>query len=185
MKQLIHFFFFIAFISLFASCSSSRQSVSYRKSKKETVKKRLPAKDYAGFQLRDEVIIHAIQHVGRNYKYGGKKPRTGFDCSGLVSYAFGKAGIKIKGASHQQAKSGMWKSRSELQPGDLIFFGKGKKISHVAIVIKNDRDRLEVIHSTSSRGVVIDDISDSKYWNNRYLFGRDIIGQTEDMASLR
>ena len=64
---------------------------------------------------------------------------------------------------------------SELQEGDLVFFGTNNKVSHVAIVANVDQNELKVIHSTSSRGVVIDDISSSNYWKKRYLFGRDVM----------
>ena len=168
-------FSFLIFIA--SSCSTPKRSITSRGYKKEVKRKRLPSRDLSEIQLRDEVIIHAIQHVGRNYRYGGKKPSTGFDCSGLISYVYGKAGLNANGASHHQAEMGIWKSRTSLEPGDLIFFGKGKKVSHVAIVVKNERNRLEVIHSTSSRGVVLDEISDSKYWNARFLFGKDLISE--------
>jgi cell wall-associated NlpC family hydrolase len=103
----------------------------------------------------------------------------------LVSYVFDKAGLDLNGASHHQAEVGKWKSRSDLEPGDLIFFGKNKKISHVAIVVKNENERLEVIHSTSSRGVVVDEISQSRYWNARYLFGKDVISNNPRVYTSR
>ena len=175
--------FFVAF--LVSSCSTPKRSISSRTYKKESSRKRMPSKDLSEIQLRDEVIIHAIQHVGRDYRYGGKSPSSGFDCSGLVSYVFKKAGFNLSGASHHQAQQGKWKSRSSLETGDLIFFGKGKKVSHVAIVVKSESDRLEVIHSTSSRGVVLDEISDSKYWNSRFLFGKDVISEDNRVYTSR
>ncbi|NNF33190.1 MAG: C40 family peptidase [Saprospiraceae bacterium] len=185
MNRLKQLFTLFLLLTIVASCSTPKRSITHRSNKKASTRKRIPKKDIADLRLRDEVLIHAIQHVGRNYKYGGKSPRSGFDCSGLVSFSFGKAGLDMSGASHHQAEIGKWKSRSDLEPGDLIFFGKNKKISHVAIVVSNENGRLEIIHSTSSRGVVVDEISQSRYWNSRYLFGKDVIGNNTNVYTSR
>jgi cell wall-associated NlpC family hydrolase len=84
-------------------------------------------------------------------------------------------GVALSGPSYNQAKQGRKKSMKELKQGDLVFFGSGRKVSHVAIVANVSRNKIEVIHSTSSRGVVVDDISNSKYWKKRYMFGRDVL----------
>jgi cell wall-associated NlpC family hydrolase len=185
MNKLILFLSFILFALFISSCSSSRHAVTHRRVKKTQTRKLPRENDKVYAQVRDEVIIHALKHVGKNYKYGGKNPASGFDCSGLISYAFSKAGINVKGASHQQSRMGSWKPMADLEIGDLVFFGKNKKVSHVALVIKNKDGKIEVIHSTSSSGVRIDEISDSPYWMRRYLFGRDVISETETYVSRR
>ena len=175
----------LLFILVFAgvtSCSTSKKSIVHRKSERKSARIKINPTETVIARVRDEVILEAIKHIGRDYRYGGKKPSTGFDCSGFVSYVLDKIGVNVRGASHQQARMGVWKSKSELEPGDLVFFGKGKKVSHVAIVIKNHRNTLEVIHSTSSSGVRIDNIHNSRYWNNRYLFSRDVIGEEQSFA---
>jgi len=186
MSRFLQFFLFIGLITFLVSCSSSKPTYTYRSSKKRskpkissTIKERPAAYDFA----RNEVIVAAIKHVGRKYEYGGKTPRSGFDCSGFVSYSFAEAGLNVKGASFHQAKLGEQKSRSSLEPGDLVFFGKGKKVNHVGIVLKNEGSILEVIHSTSSSGVRIDDINHSRYWNQRYLFARDVIGSNNSYVN--
>lgn len=117
----------------------------------------------------------AKKYIGKSYVYGGKKPSTGFDCSGFTSHVYKNNGVNVSGPSHLQAKQGRRKNMGELEEGDLVFFGNNKKVSHVAIVAAVDHHRIKVIHSTSSRGVVIDDISSSDYWQKRYLFGRDVL----------
>lgn len=185
MNRIIQFLLFTFFISFLASCSSSKPTYTHRAKKKRNkarishVYKERLASDHE----RNEVIVAAIRHIGRRYRYGGKTPKSGFDCSGFVSYSFSEAGLSAKGASFQQAKLGTKKSRSSLQPGDLVFFGKGKKVNHVGIVLKNEGSVLEVIHSTSSSGVRVDDINESRYWNQKYLFARDIIGQSNHYAA--
>ena len=183
MKFILRIFLFFCLLVLVSSCSSSRKSITHRKSERKAVRKRpIPeAKVYT--QVRDEIVLQAIKYIGRDYRYGGKSPSKGFDCSGLISYVYKKAGLNVQGASHQQAKLGKWKSRASLEPGDLVFFGKGKKVSHVAIVVRNKNDQLEVIHSTSSSGVRVDEISHSPYWNKRYLFSRDVISRDSSYAS--
>lgn len=165
------------------SCSSPRKysSRSSKKSKTERTrstvsnprtKKTTKSNSYS---QRSKIVSTAKKYIGKSYVYGGKKPSTGFDCSGFTSHVFKNNGINITGPSHFQAQKGKRKSIKELQKGDLVFFGKNNKVSHVAIVADTQRNKLKVIHSTSSRGVVIDDISTSDYWMKRYLFGRDVL----------
>lgn len=124
---------------------------------------------------RNKIVKTAKKYMGKPYVYGGKKPSSGFDCSGFTAHVYNENGVPVSGPSYQQAKQGKKKAMRELKEGDLVFFGSGRKVTHVAIVANADRNKLEVIHSTSSRGVVIDDISNSDYWQKRYLFGRDVI----------
>jgi len=121
------------------------------------------------------VVASAEKFIGLKYKWGGKKPSTGFDCSGFTSWVMQENGVNVQGASHHQSKLGKKISKSKVAPGDLIFFGKGKKVSHVAIVKANTGRSLEVIHATSGSGVTIDDINNSDYWNKRYLYARQVI----------
>ncbi|HMR88464.1 MAG TPA: C40 family peptidase [Saprospiraceae bacterium] len=134
-------------------------------------------KSESNLMTRDEIVLSAMKYTGRDYKPGGKTPETGFDCSGFTSYVFNLNGIPISGSSDQQAKLGKQKSKNNLLPGDLVFFGNEDRISHVAIVASNKPDELEIVHSTTSAGVKIDNISNSEYWNSRFLFGVDVISK--------
>lgn len=162
------------------SCSSpKRYTSSYKKKTKTERKSRTKApskKTYtSSTNKRSKIINTAKKYIGLPYVYGGKNPSAGFDCSGFTSHVFSENGIKVSGPSYKQAKQGQRKSMKQLKKGDLVFFGSRNKVSHVAIVANVDRNKIEVIHSTSSRGVVIDDISSSDYWQKRYLFGRDVL----------
>lgn len=167
-------------LSFLVSCSGPKRH--YKRSTSHVSKKRIsksktrskPAASSATL-VRSSVVSTAKKYLGIPYTYGGKKPQSGFDCSGFISYVFKQNGYPLEGASHTQAKKGRKKSRSLAKPGDLVFFGKNKKISHVAIVTRNTGKRMEVIHSTSSRGVVIDNINESDYWQSRYLFTTEVI----------
>ncbi|MBK9736080.1 MAG: C40 family peptidase [Saprospiraceae bacterium] len=127
--------------------------------------------------MRDEIVLTALKHTGRSYQSGGKTPETGFDCSGFTSYIFNQNGIPISGSSDQQAKLGSHKPKESLLPGDLVFFGNESRISHVGIVASNGDDELEIVHSTTSAGVKIDNITESEYWQSRFLFGVDVISK--------
>jgi cell wall-associated NlpC family hydrolase len=165
-----------------SSCSSSRK-YSHKTSKRSKIERtRSTAKvskkkstNGKSNSKRTRIVTSAKKYIGKSYTYGGKKPSTGFDCSGFTAHVFNNNGVNLSGPSHYQAKQGKRISMSDLQEGDLVFFGTNNKVSHVAIVADVNHNKLKVIHSTSSRGVVIDDISSSKYWKKRYLFGRDVM----------
>ncbi|MEE9439106.1 MAG: C40 family peptidase [Saprospiraceae bacterium] len=173
----------VIFVLVMSSCASNKSQSHYssRNSKKERVKK---SRNTANTQrkstkkissTRAEIVRTAKKYIGKPYKYGGKQPVTGFDCSGFTAYVYNENGLKLGGPSYLQAKKGEKKSKKDLEVGDLVFFGTSKKVTHVGIVASVDSPVLKIIHSTSSRGVVIDDISNSDYWQKRYLFGRDIL----------
>jgi cell wall-associated NlpC family hydrolase len=132
---------------------------------------------------RNLIINDALAFIGTRYLPGGRKPETGFDCSGFTSFVFTKNNIPLQGPSDKQATLGKQKAKDELAPGDLVFFGSKQRISHVAIVVRNGTETLEVVHATTSAGVKKDEVNLSKYWNQRFLFGMDIISGYLDTNS--
>jgi cell wall-associated NlpC family hydrolase len=82
-------------------------------------------------------LAEARQLQGISYVYGGDSPAEGFDCSGFTSYVFGQAGKQIPRTSSAQAAAATPISRSQLRPGDLIFFRPYGSVSHVAIYAGN------------------------------------------------
>jgi len=124
-------------------------------------------------KLRTEIIAYAKQHIGISYKYGGTTTK-GFDCSGFTSHVMSEFSIPLNRTSRDQAAQGKKISVKNAKPGDLIFFSKGGRIFHVSIVESNKNGQLKVIHSTSSRGVVIDNITNSTYWQPKIHSVRDI-----------
>ncbi|AMV09742.1 C40 family peptidase [Geobacillus sp. G4] len=111
------------------------------------------------------LIIEAKKLIGTPYRYGGTTPK-GFDCSGFVYYTHKKVGVTLPRTSREMYKKGTYVNKSQLQPGDLVFFDTSKQtkgVSHVAIYIGNN----QVIHAVS-RGVKIDSLN-SSYWKTKYI----------------
>lgn len=92
----------------------------------------------------------AKAQLGKPYKWGATGPNS-FDCSGLTYYAYKNGSkVSIPRTSREQSKFGKKVSKSELKPGDLVFFGKGSSVSHVGMYIGND----QYIHSPQTGDVV-------------------------------
>ena len=119
-----------------------------------------------------EVIMQAIAQIGVPFRYGGTSPATGFDCSGLVQYAFGRgAGIPLPRTTYDISQAGQRIGRRELQPGDLVFFNTlHRPYSHVGIYLGNQR----FIHAPSTGGKVSIVSMANPYWENRFNGARRI-----------
>jgi NlpC/P60 family len=127
------------------------------------------------YQLRTRVVSQAAQQIGSRYR-GGKQSRAeGFDCSGLIFYAFQKVDIPTARISRQLAKDAKRIPLKEAKPGDLLFFGDKGSIGHVGIVAANDTSGMSMIHASTSKGVIKENISTNKYWLARLQFAGDII----------
>ena len=108
---------------------------------------------------RQQVVDYALQFVGGRYKYGGSDPRTGVDCSGFTRYVLqNSAGIGMNRSSGGQASQGVAIGADQMQPGDLLFYGSGRGINHVAMYIGNG----QIVHASTERtGITISN------WNYR------------------
>jgi cell wall-associated NlpC family hydrolase len=100
-----------------------------------------PASRYGG------VVGIAMQYLGIPYRWGGSSPSTGFDCSGFVMYVYSQVGVSLPHNAAMQYGYGSAVSRSELQPGDLVFFNG---LGHNGIYIGGD----QFIHSPHTGDVV-------------------------------
>ncbi|HFC2397484.1 TPA: C40 family peptidase [Neisseria gonorrhoeae] len=121
----------------------------------------------------DELIGSAMGLLGIAYRYGGTSVSTGFDCSGFMQHIFKRAmGINLPRTSAEQARMGTPVARSELQPGDMVFFRPlgGSRISHVGLYIGNNR----FIHAPrTGKNIEITSLS-HKYWSGKYAFARRV-----------
>lgn len=120
-------------------------------------------------QADNAALQWAIARIGAPYQWGGTGA-DGFDCSGLVQVAYSRMGVRLPRTARDQARRGQMVERSNLRPGDLVFFGdSASSINHVGIAAGGDR----FVHASTSRGVVEDSL-DEDYFRRRYVYARRV-----------
>ena len=106
--------------------------------------------------IRVDICQYAKEFLGNPYVWGGTSLTNGTDCSGFVLGVFKKYGVKLPRTSREQANCGTVIKVADAKPGDLIFYGNGKTINHVAIYIGGG----QVIHASSPKtGIRISNVS--------------------------
>lgn len=113
-----------------------------------------------------EAAIYALSLIGNHYRFGGRNPDSGVDCSGMVSWIYEQvAGLQLPHNAEQIASQSRPVARDALQPGDLVFFNtSGKPYSHVGIYAGDGR----FVHAPSSRGKYVrTDTLDSGWFAQR------------------
>ena len=120
-----------------------------------------PAPAPAGFAAR--AVQFAAQQAGKPYRYGSAGPSS-FDCSGLINFAFAKAGKRLPRTSAALAQVTRPVSKAAARPGDLIFMRSGGRVSHAGIYAGNGR----MVDAPSSGGFV----STRRIWTSSYTVGR-------------
>ena len=113
--------------------------------------------------LRSQVVTTAMQMVGVPYKWGGSTPQ-GFDCSGLVQYAYANAGRRLPRTAAAQMDASAPLTLERAEAGDLLFFRDGSRTSHVAIYLGQGR----FVHAPSTGGQVSVDTFGNAYWRMRF-----------------
>lgn len=125
----------------------------------------------SGTTTASRIVATAKQYIGVPYVWGGSTP-NGFDCSGFVQYVFNRHGITLPRTTTEQYRIGSYVSKSNLKIGDLVFLQNTYRegISHVGIYVGDGK----MIHASSSKGVVISDLS-SSYYTNHYYGARRVL----------
>lgn len=104
-----------------------------------------------------QVIDIARSFVGSRYSWGGANPATGFDCSGLLQYAFKQIGIDIPRTAALQGTIGKEIDLKQSKPGDIIWFGSKNSPSgqHIGLISKIDNGQIYIIDAAGKKlGVV-------------------------------
>lgn len=123
--------------------------------------------------VRSDIVVRALTLIDTPYRYGGSTPAGGFDCSGLVRYVYQAAvGRSLPRRSEEMGKLGETITRSQLEPGDLVFFNTlARAYSHVAIYIGDGR----FLHAPARGGRVRIEALDDRYWRARFNGARRLI----------
>lgn len=124
-------------------------------------------------ELAQKIMNEALKYQGWDYVYGGSNPNTSFDCSGLVQWCYGKAGISLPRTAQAQYDATQHIPLSQAQAGDLVFFhstyNAGTYVTHVGIYVGNN----QMYHAGDPIGYA--DLT-SSYWQ-QHLIGAGRIKQ--------
>ncbi len=158
-------FYVLPLVLVLAACGS----LGGHSSAPETIAQRP-----ASFSGRgNDVAFYALSLIDTGYRFGGKNPQAGLDCSGMVTYIFDQAvGLKVSGSAADIARGGREVGRDDLRPGDLVFFNTlNRPYSHVGIYIGDDR----FVHAPNSNGRVRIDRLTDRYYAARYEAARTFL----------
>lgn len=140
---------------------------------------RVPTEEVPSARAR--VVETALEAMGEPYRWGANSSDRGFDCSGLVWYAYRSHGIDIPRVSRDQARAGrdVPPEVARLRPGDILLFGDGAgRVTHVGLYVGEER----FIHSTSSGGVTVSSLDPGadayqRWWVRRWVGARRVLGR--------
>lgn len=154
-----------------SECYSVPVDFKYKGTVRSSAPASAPAASYHSDNPKGQALIDtAAQYLGVPYVWGGTSP-SGFDCSGFVQYVCNQNGISIaRVADDQLHSSGYSVSRSELQPGDLVFFGSGDYASHVGMYVGDGM----MIHAPSTGKNIMYTSIESDYYRSRYVGARRV-----------
>ena len=118
----------------------------------------------------NEVALYALGLIDTGYRFGGKNPEAGLDCSGMVSYIYGQAiSLKVKGSAADIARTSRPIEPELLRPGDLVFFNtRSRPFSHVGIYLGDSR----FVHAPATSGRVRIDRLNDRYYAQRFEAAR-------------
>jgi cell wall-associated NlpC family hydrolase len=127
----------------------------------------------AGTPTPDELVDFAELFYGVPYQYGSSDPAVGFDCSGYINYVFNHFNISVPRSSVDFTHVGTPVEVTEAQPGDLVLFTGtnpgDRTVGHIGIVVKNDPEGLEFIHSSSGKQHAVTVSPLEGYYENRFV----------------
>ncbi|MDD2982573.1 MAG: C40 family peptidase [Crocinitomicaceae bacterium] len=115
---------------------------------------------------RELILKNAKKQIGVPYRYAGNDPK-GFDCSGFVSYVMKMNEQELPRRASEQFSDSKKLKKKNVQQGDLVFFDSGSGVNHVGIIVSGKGEPLTMIHSSTSKGIVITNIETTDYWSKR------------------
>lgn len=173
MRKIISILCLIVFLS---ACKSSKSNKVVTKKSRTTKHVSTTKIDKETSAVTQAIIDNAKKYRGTRYKYGGTT-KKGMDCSGLIYTSFKEEDIAMPRTTGTLSTHGDWVDLKEVQEGDLLFFATSKnsrKVNHVGIVTTSRLGKVEFIHSSTSRGVMISDLAE-KYWYFAFVQARRVL----------
>ena len=117
------------------------------------------------------IAATAKSQLGRPYVFGGSSPSKGFDCSGLVYWAYARNGISVPRVSRDQASVGQRISRGNLRPGDIVVFKIPRSGYHTGIYVGQN----SFVHSPKPRARVRIESLSVNYWDRYFVTARRVV----------
>ncbi|WP_022668398.1 C40 family peptidase [Desulfospira joergensenii] len=153
------------------ACSTHQPAATHIPPKEPSITRGYTPQDLSN--PRKAIFSHALQSIGTPYAWGGHDPARGFDCSGLVYYTHGSAGIQVPRTTSALFKNGRPVPKESLVPGDLVFFSSPKKKAglHVGIFIGNGK----FVHAPGRGKTVQIAFLDNVYFKDHFLGARSYI----------
>lgn len=136
-----------------------------------------------GTTTPEQLILFAKTLMGIPYKYASTDPAEGFDCSGFITYVFNHFNVSVPRSSIDFTNVDREVSLQDAKPGDLILFtgtdSTERVVGHMGIIVSNDNEHYEFIHSTSGKanGVTITPLND--YYMGRFVKVLRVFPQNE------
>ncbi len=155
-----------------AGCASMTPNSGYQNSYADSTMQNSGAGDSFSYgysrqqeaTVLDSVLVNAIAQIGKPYVWGGESRSSGFDCSGLIQYVLGQAGVHVPRTAADQAMALPAVSLSRLRRGDLLFFNTlGRPFTHVGIYIGGGQF---VSALNAHDGITVQNLHDP-YWAGR------------------
>ncbi|HAF56295.1 MAG TPA: hypothetical protein DCL01_14045 [Thauera sp.] len=165
----------VAALALLAGCSTTPQVTTATPAPARTTVPGGPFISLEGEHQTQEMVLFALGLLDTGYRFGGRNPEAGLDCSGMVAYIVENiSGSRLPHNAAQIADRTRPIEVSELRPGDLVFFNTMKRRhSHMGIYIGDGR----FVHAPSSRGKVRVERLDNRYFAQRIDGARTLIAR--------
>lgn len=126
------------------------------------------------FTKGNQVVRTAATQIGQKYRLGGESPRTGFDCSGLVYWAYKQHGITVPRVTRSQANVGQKISKQNLRPGDIVVFKTRNSPNGLHTGLYAGKNSF--IHAPNSKSrVKLESLDKGSWWASRLMYGRRVI----------
>jgi len=158
---------------LLSGCGGKEVSVVHPPAAPMPVVQMEPRQALSQQRIGARVLATAKTQLGLPYRYGGMTPGRGFDCSGLVCWAYGKHGVKLPRRSWEQATAGVSVARKNVRVGDIVVFriGRSRRSLHTGLYAGSG----QFVHSPRTGKKVRVDRLDNPYWSRRLVTVRRVV----------